>query len=170
MLVTVVASTKRTPYGRRLAALSAGALLAVPALAAPAAAAGPDLDRFERAAVVHLNSFRSAQGLPPLTLDPRLEGVSDAHSAGMAARRVFAHSTGSLVRRVGARHVGELIARVSGPGGRVYRNEAARIVRGWMASPTHRTVLLRPRYRRIGVARRRGNGTSYYTATLASRP
>jgi uncharacterized protein YkwD len=61
--------------------------------------------------------------------------------------------------------VGEVIAWVRGP----LRDEATRVVGAWMGSPAHRTVLLRRAYRRIGVARRRGGGASYYTATLATR-
>ena len=172
MLVTILASGRNAAHRHRLAGAVCGCLLAaLGSTGSPAFAAGPGPDRFERATVTEINKVRAARGLRPLSPDRRLARVSDAHSARMAGRGVFAHSTGSLVRRVGARHVGEVIAWVRGPGGRVYRDEAARIVRGWMASAPHRVMLLRPRYRRVGVARRRGGGgTSYYTATLASRP
>ena len=71
-------------------------------------------------------------------------------------------------RYTGADWVGENIATVARP-----RRVARRVVRMWMASPSHRAVLLSPSGRRIGVGKRAGmlGGArlAVFTADLASR-
>ncbi|MHB1810496.1 MAG: CAP domain-containing protein, partial [Solirubrobacteraceae bacterium] len=49
-----------------------------------------------------------------------------------------------------------------------------RTVRAWMASPSHRKLLLAPTYREVGIGASRGNDKggwsgALYTADLASR-
>ena len=66
-------------------------------------------------------------------------------------------------RYTGARWVGENIAVTSRR-----RGVARRVVRMWMASPSHRAVLLCPKSRRIGVGRERGRlgGVAYSVFTV----
>ena len=106
------------------------------AAAAPAAqAAGPRLDRGERAVVRAINSARAA----------------DVHSRSMLRTDFFSHGAFSQrVRRyVSFRRVGETIAWRS-------RCSARGFVRMWLNSAPHRAVLLSRGFRRIGVGRRKG--------------
>lgn len=139
---------------------------------APQASAASKADRY-RAAVLHeLNRVRARHGLPRVHADRRLTRTATAHSRDMARRGYFSH--GSWATRVRAsagraRSIGEVIGwqRVSRPG-----REAHRIVRAWLASPSHRHVLLSGAFRRVGIGRataRRGGGrTALYTVDFAS--
>jgi uncharacterized protein YkwD len=132
-----------------LCTLSLGPLLAV---SAPAASAeGPSLDRGERAIVRAINRVRHRHGLPGVHRNRGLAAAADAHSAEMLATGTFAHgAVGQRVRAYANFHrVGETLAWSP-------RCATRRIVRMWMHSPGHRTVLLRRGYRNVGVGRRAG--------------
>ena len=147
-----------------------GFLAAVLLLPAPATAASdcanrnlaPTADNLVavRAALVCLhNEVRARHDLPPLTENKRLRSAAVGHSADMVSRRYFAHTDPSgttLVDRVVAAHyirssdrrwaVGENLAWAKGKGAK-----PARVMRMWMASPGHRTAILRRSYRHLGV-------------------
>jgi uncharacterized protein YkwD len=122
--------------------------LAVLALLGPAAAAqAGTLSGSEVAVLRTMNAVRTSQGLVPLRVDVRLVRAARGHSADMIRRQYFAH--GSVARRAlraGARGpiFGETLAWGQGV-------TAQWIVNKWLASPSHRTVLLRPGFRRVGV-------------------
>src|SRR5688572_1767548 len=106
------------------------------AASAPAAqAAGPRLDRGERAVVRAINRARAAH----------------VHSRSMLRSDFFAHGAFSQrVRRyVSFRRIGETIAMRS-------RCSARGFVRMWLNSAPHRAVLLSRGYRRVGIGRRTG--------------
>lgn len=136
---------------------------------APAAnAAGPRLDRGERAIVRAINRTRSHYGLRRLHAGRRLARAADAHSRSMLRSNVFAHGAfASRVRRYASfKRVGETLAWNS-------RCSARGFVRMWLNSPRHRAVLLSGGYRRIGVGRRVGRlgarRACVVTADFASR-
>jgi uncharacterized protein YkwD len=136
---------------------------------APAAnAAGPRLDRGERAIVRAINRTRSHYGLRHLHAGRRLARAADAHSRSMLRSNVFAHgSFSSRVRRYASfKRVGETLAWNS-------RCSARGFVRMWLNSPGHRAVLLSSGFRRIGVGRRVGRLGARHacvvTADFASR-
>lgn len=152
-------------------------LLAASGLTDPpaAGAAGPRLDGAERALLRELNRERAAHGLRRLQADRRLQRAADAHCRDMLRADFFAHESSdgrSMAARVShyrpSARLGETLAYV--PGG---RSAARDVVRMWMRSPGHRTAVLSPGYRRVGVARRRGRMGStpaaVYTADFASR-
>jgi uncharacterized protein YkwD len=94
-----------------------------------------------------INSVRTAHGLAPVRLDLRLTRAARGHSADMLNRQYFAH--GSIATRAvatGARgpRFGENLAWAT-------RLTAQWVVGRWLASPSHRAVLLRPGFRRIGI-------------------
>jgi uncharacterized protein YkwD len=105
-----------------------------------------------------VNGQRVANGVRPVRLDGRLSAAARAHSADMVAHRYFGHSSrsgASFAARIAAsgwmRHrrgwaVGEDLAWGTGE-----RATPAGLVAAWMASPPHRTVLLDPRFRAIGI-------------------
>jgi uncharacterized protein YkwD len=136
---------------------------------APAAqAAGPRLDRGERAIVRAINRVRAHQGLRRLHAGHRLARAADAHSRSMLRADYFAHGAfASRVRRYASfKRVGETLAWSSRCGARAF-------VRMWMRSPGHRAVLLSRGFRRVGIGRRTGRLGSrracVVTADFASR-
>ena len=139
------------------------------AAAAPAAqAAGPRVDRGERAVIRAINRARASHGLRRLLTGRRLARAADAHSRNMLRANFFSHGAfPQRVRRyVRYRSIGETIAMTS-------RCSAPAVVRMWLNSPSHRAVLLSGRFRRVGVGRRLGRlGSSracLVTADFASR-
>src|SRR5436305_10133556 len=94
-----------------------------------------------------MNAVRTSHGLAPLRLDVHLLRAARAHSADMMRRQYFAH--GSVAQRAvsrGARGpvLGEDLAWATGI-------TADWLVNAWLNSSTHRPVLLRPRFRLIGI-------------------
>jgi uncharacterized protein YkwD len=112
-----------------------------------------------RAALCLVNRNRARYGLRALRSDRHLRRAAGRHAHDMVRRHYFAHqrsggpSMGGRARAAGwrGRTLGEAIAYGCG------RPATARaIVRGWMASPPHRAIILSRAYGRagIGVARR----------------
>ena len=155
---------------RRATMIAVG--LTIGTTAAPASAEATSRhDRVERSIIRHLNAIRARHGLRPLWTSRGLAAAADAQSANITRMRSLTHGSdmsGRVRRYVRARGVGETIAYL--PAGA--RSQAARIVKMWMRSPSHRATLLSPGFRRVGVGRRRGfvGGTHaiVYTADLAT--
>jgi uncharacterized protein YkwD len=122
--------------------------LAVFALLWPAAGAqARTLSGSEASLLRTMNAVRASRGLAPLRVDIRLVRAARGHSADMMRRQYFAH--GSVTRRAlaaGARGplFGETLAWGKGV-------TAQWVVNQWLASPSHRAVLLRPGFRRVGI-------------------
>ncbi len=132
------------------------------------------LDRVERKVVRLVNRIRTHHGLRKLRASRTLAHAASDHTGDMLRADYLSHDSkdgtpmATRVRRyTGARWVGENIAVTSRR-----RGVARRVVRMWMASPSHRAVLLSPKSRRIGVGRERGRlgGAAYsvFTVDLAS--
>jgi uncharacterized protein YkwD len=135
---------------------------------APAVAAGTFLDAMLR----ELNSVRAHNGLPPVRADRRMNGGATAHSQDMARKRYFAHGswTGRVRQASGrARNVGEVIGWLDR---RDPRGEAVSLVRAWLDSPPHRTVMLGRGFQRVGIGRADGSVSgqqaALYTVDFAS--
>jgi uncharacterized protein YkwD len=132
------------------------------------------LDRVERKVVRLVNRIRSHHGLRRLRASRTLAHAASDHTGDMLRADYLSHDSrdgtpmATRVRRyTGARWVGENIAVTSRR-----RGVARRVVRMWMASPSHRAVLLCPKSRRIGVGRERGRlgsvAYSVFTVDFAS--
>ncbi len=141
-------------------------------LSAPAAQA---LSRAERSVVKRINRLRADHGLRALRTDRKLARAANAHSRDMLRADFFAHTSSngtSTYNRV--RHyrrsnwIGETLAYQPVAG----NTSAAAIVRMWRNSPGHLAVLTDRRFRRIGVAKRRGmlwgQKVTMWTADLTS--
>jgi uncharacterized protein YkwD len=97
-----------------------------------------------------VNAGRSAIGLPPLVVDPKLASVARAYARDMAARRYFGHRNPegrSVSERfdfagISYQYAGENIAFVQS------EDEA---MDGFLNSPDHKANMLSNRYTRIGV-------------------
>jgi len=117
-----------------------------------------------------MNAVRTSRGLAPLRVDIRLVHAARGHSAEMLGRQSFAH--GSIASRAlaeGARGpvFGETLAWGRGI-------TAQWVVDKWLASPTHRDVLLRRGFRRVGIGISFGTfagrgGAAVVTADFAGR-
>jgi uncharacterized protein YkwD len=154
----------------RTALLACGAVICCCAVLAwqPGAAHAKNagLDRTERKVVKLVNRIRSHHGLRRLRASRTLAHAASDHTGDMLSADYLSHNSAdgttmaTRVRRyTGARWVGENIAVTS-----CRRGVARRVVRMWMASPSHRAVLLSPKSRRIGVGRMRGRlGSSAYS-------
>lgn len=120
--------------------------------AAPATAAS--LTTAETSLLAEINRTRAAHGLVPLRTDWKLQRAARAHSADMIRRGYFGHGAfAQRLKRFGVRapRTGENLAWAAGS-----RSEARSVVGMWLRSPSHRANLLRPGFRRIGVAAPRG--------------
>jgi uncharacterized protein YkwD len=162
---------------RRLRATAAlSVVFAVPAVApVDAGASGPSQDRVERAVLKKVNAIRAGYGLKRLRVSGALALSARLKSLEIIQTDVLSHSSPDgtsmdmRVRRyVRARVVGETIAFVSAQ----TRHQAQVIVDNWMASPSHRSALLTPAFRRAGVGRQRGplggGRAAVFTLNLAS--
>jgi uncharacterized protein YkwD len=117
-----------------------------------------------------MNAVRQAHGLPVLRVDFHLVRAARGHSADMMRRQYFAH--GSVAGRAvsaGARGplFGEDLAWATGI-------TANWVVEHWLASPSHRAILLRPGFRRVGIGYAFGTfigrgGAGVVTADFAGR-
>jgi len=147
------------------------AFLASSALLGPAAGAqARTLSSSEASLLQTMNAVRLSNHLAPLRLDVRLLRAARSHSADMMSRQYFAH--GAVVGRVvaqGARGpvFGEDLAWATGL-------TAQWVVDHWLASPSHRAVLLRPGFRRVGMGISFGTfagygGAGVVTADFAGR-
>jgi uncharacterized protein YkwD len=132
------------------------------------------LDGTERKVVKLVNRIRAHHGLRRLRASRTLAHAASDHTGDMLRADYLSHnsldgtSMATRVRRyTDARWVGENIAVTSRR-----RGVARRVVRMWMASPSHRAVLLSPKSRRIGVGRERGRlgsvAYSVFTVDFAS--
>jgi uncharacterized protein YkwD len=151
------------PRGRRVAV---GLSLAVACLAFARPAGAGGLPSTELRLVGLINQVRAAHFVPPLRLNATLERAARAHSRDMLEHDYFGH--GALAARlwsfgVRTRVVGENLAWI--PGGPA---QSRAIVRMWLASPMHRRNLLRPGFRRIGLAMPVGPFAGYRSAVVAT--
>lgn len=138
-----------------------------PAPAAQAATLSPTtLSQSERTLLVAVNDVRAAHDLRPLRVDSTLVRAARDYSATLIRRNVFTHGAlGPRLARFGARGplYGENLA-----WGKGERATARGIVRGWLASPSHRANLLRPGWTRIGIGSRTGTFLGYGGATVVT--
>lgn len=126
------------------AALAAGALLALPAVAGASSMSGS-----EASLLREINRVRVAHGVPALHYDAALARAARAHSLEMARKGYFTHGAfASRMVRFGVHgpFVGENLAWGNGSFGSPHG-----IVSAWLRSPEHRANLLRPGFRRIGL-------------------
>jgi len=170
-LARVVVATR--PIARRavlLLLLAAAVIAAATALVAPAAraqavacaSAAEPLGAIPPAAVeaavlCRVNAERGERGLVPLRRVAALEASAQRHAVDMVARRYFAHvspSGGNVEKR--ARRAGYLTAACYALGedlGWALADAASAdaVVAAWMASPSHRAVILDGEFREAGI-------------------
>ena len=97
-----------------------------------------------------MNRARAAHDLAPLRVGPRLELAARSHSLDMLRRDYFDHGpflTRLLAAGAAGAAFGENLA-----WGTSERSTARVVVAMWLGSAGHRQNLLRPGFRRVGVA------------------
>ena len=118
-----------------------------------------------------INEERAAQGLKPLTTDPRLVNAARQHSREMNDLEYFSHQSpneefGTLTRRLGKAGMkrygwaGENIAMSSSASPRDF-------VKMWMDSPGHRENILRAQFQFTGIGVY-GDGETFYATQVFS--
>jgi len=100
------------------------------------------IETLEREVLTLVNSERSSRDIAPLIWDDELHEIAREHSGEMARRGELFHS--SMYEPYAENCWG------GGPGS-LYYNTASDIVSSWMGSPKHRTWLLCPHIKHIGV-------------------
>lgn len=152
--------------GRNTRFLALGALAVVTSLSALVGAGPADAsrssplahDRFERALLDEINSFRAHNGLESVRVSHPLRTAADGHSAAMARRGFFGHESESgqpFWTWIRAWYVEAPYAYWSVGQNLLWvpHGVSAKVAfRMWLGSPSHRTVLLRPRWREIGLS------------------
>jgi uncharacterized protein YkwD len=145
--------------------------LAVLTLLIPARAAQASrLTSSEVSLLTTMNAVRTSHHLRALRVDFHLVRAARGHSADMMRRQYFAH--GSVAGRVVA----------AGARGPLFGEDLAWatsitanwVVEAWLASPSHRAILLRPGFRRVGIGYAFGSfighgGAGVVTADFAGR-
>jgi uncharacterized protein YkwD len=145
----------------RILAAAMMVLLVVLAIAPAANASSVQAYRWQL--IFAINKTRHVHGLAPVRHAPGLDKTAQSHSADMVARHYFAHTspTGSTLfdrinrsgfTRYGAWWAGETLAWGSGS-----YAQAQHVIGMWLASPTHRAVLLSSRFTWVGVGRAAGS-------------
>jgi uncharacterized protein YkwD len=110
-----------------------------------------DLERVRAGMLAEVNARRAESGAPPLTLDPRLDGAAQRHAEDMLRRSYYDHESleglrpRDRVAQAGYQTglVAENIAR--GP------TSVADVMSAWMQSRGHRSNLLNPAFREMGI-------------------
>jgi uncharacterized protein YkwD len=121
-----------------------------------------------------VNSGRVSAGLSPVTLDNDLVGLALSRSTDMATRNYYSHITPEgkdfidLMREAGMpfKFTGEVLSKNNHPD----QIAADRTYAAWMNSPSHRTIIMDPRYTWVGVGEASdGKGYRYFTMIFVQR-
>jgi uncharacterized protein YkwD len=134
--------------------LRRAACLVVACLAAGSAPAFADVK--EDALVAEINSARHAHGLGSVAASPTLNRSASGLAAQLMRDNWFGHA-GAIEAGGGFRTMGEALSLHPGK-----RPRHAATVRGWLASPAHRALVLSTTFTRVGAGMARGpfNGRS----------
>lgn len=144
--------------------LLAGLLTLSTVTAAPPASAVSDAARtYARQAFVATNNVRAAHDRVRLAHGACVQKHARRQARRMAnQRRIFHQDMYRVLRDCHMNFVGENVAAGFPDGRSVVR-------RGWMRSPDHRRNILEPRFRRMGVAARRGDDGRWYVSQVFGR-
>jgi uncharacterized protein YkwD len=148
-------------------------MLAMVLLVATAASASANLNAIYRfRLVIAINEVRVSHGLAPVHIAKGLRATAQGHSRDMVNRNYFAHTspTGStlnyrishsMFRTSGAWWAGEDLAWGTGTIG-----SPRNVIRMWLASPEHRSILLSSSYTFVGVGRAVGRFQGFDNAAV----
>jgi uncharacterized protein YkwD len=168
---------------RLLRALASGlAATTVGLIAAPIQASAAAPDSASSVAVIaprpayysidvlsYVNSYRQRAGAPRVTLNSLLNNAAIAYAADMASRQYMSHTgpggTNAGVRITNAGYRWWIWGENVGAGQRTSLQAAT----SWYNSPSHRAIMLDPRYRHMGLGRVVAkDGTPYWCLLFAT--
>lgn len=148
-----------------IATLVAGLLAAAPAGTASADAVSERAtatQTYQRTAFKATNNKRRNHELRPFRRNDCLQRYAVRQARRMAAQhRMFHQESGPVMRACRLSWYGENVA-YGYPTGRA-------VVRGWMHSRDHRANILKPQFRRMGLAARKGSDGRWYAAQVFGR-
>jgi uncharacterized protein YkwD len=154
---------KRRQRGVSVIILAGLAMANVGALGAARTSPSVRLNALDRTLLVRVNAVRRAHALSPLRLSPALSVAANRHTTEMGQKGYFAHASRDRTlfwKRIersypssGRRSwsVGENLLWA------VPDVDATVAIRSWLNSPEHRTNLLDPAWREVGIAARHSN-------------
>ena len=102
-----------------------------------------------------ISQYRVAQGLSPVSVDPRLTEAATVQARSVAEAGTLSH--GRFTTRMSAFGINGHVAENLSAGSRTLD----RVIARWAASPGHKANLLLPQARRIGLARADSPGLGY---------
>lgn len=157
--------------------LSVAALAQAGPLAVPAGAAVV-VDTLQAATVAmldHLGTERAATGVVPLRADQTLTSIAQARASDMAARDYFSHTApdgtdfADLIEASGIAWLGaaETLAWNTAPDP---ASSLAMASEGWMASPSHRELLLSADFNYAGVGAATAGERVYWAVVMIKAP
>jgi uncharacterized protein YkwD len=156
---------RTTPAIGIVAALLATLLVSAPtasASQAPATERASAKTVYQRTAFKATNNKRKNHDLRTFKRNECLQRYAVRQARRMAAQRKMYHQdSGPVMRGCRLSWYGENVA-YGYPTGRA-------VVRGWMHSPGHRANILRPQFRLMGLAARRGGDGRWYAAQVFGR-
>ena len=124
---------------------------------------GEDADRMADQVLQLVNLERAEEGLPPVVANPTLAQIAGDYACRMIELDFFGHKDletehGPGERAIAARYfyyaIGENLA--------AGQQTAAEVMTVWMESPSHRAIILDPKWEEIGIAVRSGGDYSVY--------
>lgn len=134
-----------------LAALAATVVLGLGAAAQAGCNIPANSDVLQKQLLAELNAERTARGLSPLKLSAKLDKAAQGHACDNAKRRSISHDSsdgGTLKTRL--RKAGYKYRAAAENTGRGF-GTPERAVDWWMNSPKHRTNILYPKMREVGI-------------------
>ena len=126
-------------------------VLAEQVVASRAAGSVPNRDADVRSLLETVNARRTAQGLAPLQLEPRLCAIAYAHAADMVIRSYFDHNTPEGISPFGRMDRAHYAYGYAGENIALDQSEAAAELALWH-SPEHRDNMLGSHYVRVGIS------------------
>lgn len=134
-----------------LAALAATVVLGLGTAALAGCNVPANSDVLQKQLLAELNAERTARGLSPLKLSAKLDKAAQGHACDNAKRRSISHDSsdgGTLKTRL--RKAGYKYRAAAENTGRGF-GTPERAVDWWMNSPKHRTNILYPKMREVGI-------------------
>jgi len=122
-----------------------------------------DADRLADQVLQLVNLERASADLPPVVVNPKLEGAASAYACRMVEERFFGHEDPVNGRGPGDRAIsGRYAFHVIGENLAAGQQTPAEVMKVWMESPDHRAVILDERWKDVGVAVRLGGDYGVY--------
>jgi len=110
-----------------------------------------------------VNLERAETDLPPVTRNPALEHIADDYACQMIAENFFGHTDPTTGYGPGDRAVvGKYAFYAIGENLAAGQQTPAEVMKVWMDSPSHRDIILDPKWTEVGIAVRVGGEYSTY--------